>query len=154
MAPQMAATVLGSSVFLFVFPIFTGHCSWRRCSSGQTLQDAQMGKRVVKLHQRGFRMPLPSIHLENLRWSDHRQNKNTRTLFESFSGTLIKQIPPVNCQNTDSTSHVPPETVIYWAHRYTVIKDTSYYVPRAAFKTIWSVFGSSHTNLHAEIKIW
>ncbi len=31
-----------------------------------------------------------------------------------ISGTLIKQISPVNCQNTDSTSHVPPETVIYW----------------------------------------
>jgi len=25
-----------------------------------------------------------------------------------------KVISPVNCQNTDSTSHVPPKTVIYW----------------------------------------
>ncbi len=29
-------------------------------------------------------------------------------------GTLIKQISHVNCQNTDSMLHVPPETVIYW----------------------------------------
>ncbi len=29
-------------------------------------------------------------------------------------GTLIKQISPVNCQNTDNASHVPTETVIYW----------------------------------------
>ncbi len=34
--------------------------------------------------------------------------------FIKFSVTLIKQISPVNCQNTDITSHVPPETVIYW----------------------------------------
>ncbi len=31
-----------------------------------------------------------------------------------FFGTLIKQISHVNCQNTDSMLHVPPETVIYW----------------------------------------
>ncbi len=29
-------------------------------------------------------------------------------------GDFNKAISPVNCQNTDSMLHVPPETVIYW----------------------------------------
>ncbi len=29
-------------------------------------------------------------------------------------GDFNKANSPMNCQNTDSTSHVPPETVIYW----------------------------------------
>jgi len=28
---------------------------------------------------------------------------------------LIKQISPMNCQNSDSMLDLPPETVIYWS---------------------------------------
>ncbi len=57
----------------------------------------------------------PELSFTETRWSDHRnRTKTTGLCFNHSLGTLIKQISPVNCQNTDSTSHVPPETVIYW----------------------------------------
>ncbi len=62
----------------WLFGHFAGHCNWRSHSSGQTLQDAQTGKRagtLVKLRQHGLRTLLPSIHLANLCSLPNKTNK-------------------------------------------------------------------------------
>ncbi len=125
MAPQMAATVLCSSVFvlfLFVFPVFcfSNTISFTRDDLLNIRQNTpqnllpefdysdilldivvggavalvkhyrtrRRGKRagaLVKLRQRGFRMPLPSIHLANL----HSLTKKRTNSFCSPGQTRI-----------------------------------------------------------------
>ncbi len=57
---------------ILIIRMFCGHCSsWRSRSSGLTLQDTQTGGSEPacswSFRQSGFRTPLPSIHLANLR---------------------------------------------------------------------------------------
>ncbi len=55
-----------------------------------------------------------------------------------------------DCQNTDSMLHVPPEAVISLLHSN---KRCTSLCPQSSFRTLWSLFGSSYTDLQAETEI-
>ncbi len=104
MVPQMAATVLGSSEFvlsLLVFPVFFSQTQ----SVWPGMNCWTFGRKHHKIFNRVSIIWTFAGHCSQ--WSKHYRMR------KSFSGTLIKQISPANCQNTNSTSHVPPERVIY-----------------------------------------
>ncbi len=151
MAPQMAATVLCSSVFilfLFVFPVFCFSktisftrdelLNIRQNTPQNLLPDfdysdvlldivvggavalvkrfrtRRWGKRagaLVKLRQRGFRTPLPSIHLVNLRSLPNKTDELlllTRTNKDfSNSAVLCFTETWLNDAITDSVLHLP-----------------------------------------------
>ncbi len=77
------------------------------------------------------------------------QIKNNRTLLLSFSGTLIKQISPLNCQHAYSMLHVPRDIGSLLHHNKGCISLCT----MGSFRTLRPLFGSSYTELQAETEI-
>ncbi len=73
------------------------------------------------------------VSFTETRWSDHRHRTTTsRLLFYSlFIYTLIKEITPVNCQNTRQHVTCPTRYSNILAHCYTTIKHAYHSVPKA-----------------------
>jgi len=90
---------------------------WSRNALHQ-LQAVLFAEGVLFFHSReclhSFASTRDCVRFTETHWSDHRHRTKTPGLCFNHPRGLIKQISPANCQITESTSHVPPETVIYW----------------------------------------